>query len=149
MGVTILAALLCVVGSGPSLSFAGGATDLYFGTEGTPQGPPARPVRIVAAIGAGHLTPDEPMPSSRVLAEQLGIARNTVVAAYAQLADDGVPVGLVGAHVGLADVALAHVRLVPSQVDGRSWWRHGRDDARVHVCGTLAKSAPGGRGRRA
>ncbi|MDO9117481.1 MAG: cytochrome ubiquinol oxidase subunit I [Nitrospira sp.] len=39
--VTILAALLPVIGNGPSLSFAEGTTDLYFGTEGTPQGPPA------------------------------------------------------------------------------------------------------------
>ena len=39
--VTILAALLPVIGNGPSLSFAEGTTDLYFGTQGTPQGPPA------------------------------------------------------------------------------------------------------------
>ena len=39
--VTILAALVPVIGNGPSLSFAEGNADLYFGTEGTPQGPPA------------------------------------------------------------------------------------------------------------
>jgi len=42
MGLTILAALLlCTAGSGPSLSFAEGSTDLYFGTPGIPQGPAA------------------------------------------------------------------------------------------------------------
>ncbi len=39
--VTILAALLPVLGNGPSLSFAEDTTDLYFGTPGTPQGPAA------------------------------------------------------------------------------------------------------------
>ncbi len=45
--------------------------------------------QIVSAIGAGRLAADEAMPSSRELAEHLSIARNTVVSAYAQLADDG------------------------------------------------------------
>ncbi|MEI6459499.1 MAG: PLP-dependent aminotransferase family protein [Pseudomonadota bacterium] len=45
--------------------------------------------QIVAAIGAGHLLAEEAMPSSRELAQHLAISRNTVVAAYAQLADDG------------------------------------------------------------
>ncbi|MEI8297629.1 MAG: PLP-dependent aminotransferase family protein [Pseudomonadota bacterium] len=44
---------------------------------------------IVAAIGDGRIPRDRPMPSSRELAQQLGIARNTVVSAYQQLADDG------------------------------------------------------------
>ncbi len=44
---------------------------------------------IVAAIGDGRIAPDRPMPSSRELAQQLHIARNTVVSAYQQLADDG------------------------------------------------------------
>jgi len=37
----ILTVALCGAWSGPSLSFAEGPTDLYFGTEGTPQGPAA------------------------------------------------------------------------------------------------------------
>lgn len=44
---------------------------------------------IVAAIGDGRIDRDGPLPSSRELAHQLGIARNTVVGAYQQLADDG------------------------------------------------------------
>ena len=45
--------------------------------------------QLVAAIGAGSLPAHRPLPSSRALAGQLGIARNTVVIVYQQLADDG------------------------------------------------------------
>ena len=44
---------------------------------------------LIAAIGAGRIPLDRPVPSSRELAGQLGIARNTVVIVYQQLADDG------------------------------------------------------------
>jgi GntR family transcriptional regulator/MocR family aminotransferase len=44
---------------------------------------------LVAAILDGQLAVDSPIPSSRELAEQLGVARNTVVLAYQQLADEG------------------------------------------------------------
>ncbi|MDE2251133.1 MAG: PLP-dependent aminotransferase family protein [Gammaproteobacteria bacterium] len=45
--------------------------------------------QIIAAIGDGRIPADQPLPSSRDLAGQLGIARNTVVIVYQQLADDG------------------------------------------------------------
>jgi GntR family transcriptional regulator/MocR family aminotransferase len=45
--------------------------------------------QVIAAIGDGQLPADRPMPSSRELASQLSIARNTVVIVYQQLADDG------------------------------------------------------------
>ncbi len=45
--------------------------------------------QLIAAIGDGQLPADQPLPSSRELAAQLGIARNTVVIVYQQLADDG------------------------------------------------------------
>lgn len=44
---------------------------------------------MISAISDEHITIDTPVPSSRELAEQLGIARNTVVLAYQQLVDDG------------------------------------------------------------
>lgn len=44
---------------------------------------------LVAAILDGRLSADAAVPSSRMLAEQLGIARNTVVAAYQHLVDAG------------------------------------------------------------
>ncbi len=44
---------------------------------------------LVAAILDGHLAPGVPIPSSRDMADQLGVARNTVVLAYHQLCDEG------------------------------------------------------------
>lgn len=45
--------------------------------------------QIVAAIIDGHIPVDEPLPSSRNLAKQLNVARNTVILAYEHLLDDG------------------------------------------------------------
>jgi GntR family transcriptional regulator/MocR family aminotransferase len=45
--------------------------------------------RIVEAIYAGTLRPGRRMPSSRSLAEQLGVSRNTVVLAYGDLVAEG------------------------------------------------------------
>lgn len=44
---------------------------------------------LVSAILDGQLPPGEAVPSSRDLAEQLDVARNTVVLAYQQLSDEG------------------------------------------------------------
>jgi GntR family transcriptional regulator/MocR family aminotransferase len=44
---------------------------------------------LVSAIFDGLLLPDKPIPSSRDMAEHLGVARNTVVLSYRQLAEDG------------------------------------------------------------
>lgn len=44
---------------------------------------------LVSAILDGHLSANAPVPSSRDLAERLGVARNTVVLAYQQLVDEG------------------------------------------------------------
>lgn len=44
---------------------------------------------LVGAILDGQLPAGEPVPSSREMADQLGVARNTVVLAYQQLADEG------------------------------------------------------------
>lgn len=45
--------------------------------------------QIAAAILNGNIPVDQPLPSSRKLAKQLNIARNTVVFAYDHLLDDG------------------------------------------------------------
>ena len=45
--------------------------------------------RIAAAILDGHIGTGQPLPSSRKLATQLGIGRNTVMLAYASLLEDG------------------------------------------------------------
>ncbi len=44
---------------------------------------------LVSAVLDGHLPVDAPIPSSRELADVIGVARNTVVLAYQQLADEG------------------------------------------------------------
>ena len=44
---------------------------------------------MVSAILDGYLQADERLPSPRILGKELGVARNTVIEAYKQLADDG------------------------------------------------------------
>jgi len=44
---------------------------------------------LVTAILDGHIPHHRPLPSSRELARQLGVARNTVVHAYQHLMDEG------------------------------------------------------------
>lgn len=43
---------------------------------------------VVRAILDGHISVEKPLPSSRELAKQLGVARNTVVLAYQHLVDE-------------------------------------------------------------
>ncbi len=45
--------------------------------------------KMVEAILLGNFPPERRLPSSRKMAEQLGVARNTVVLAYQQLIDEG------------------------------------------------------------
>ena len=45
--------------------------------------------KLVEAITLGTFPPDRRLPSSRKLAEQLGVARNTVVLVYEQLVEEG------------------------------------------------------------
>ncbi|MCX2781033.1 aminotransferase-like domain-containing protein [Microbulbifer thermotolerans] len=45
--------------------------------------------KVIQGIISGSIPPGHKMPSSRRMAEQLGVARNTVVLAYQQLVDDG------------------------------------------------------------
>ena len=44
--------------------------------------------KLVEAIMLGTFPPGRKLPSSRKLADQLGVARNTVVLVYQQLIDD-------------------------------------------------------------
>jgi GntR family transcriptional regulator/MocR family aminotransferase len=64
---------------------------------------------LVAAILNGTLRGATRLPSSRTLARQLGVARNTVSAAYQQLADDGFVLARPrSAYVVAADVSSRH-----------------------------------------
>lgn len=65
---------------------------------------------LVSAILSGHLPPGEPVPSSRLLSENLGIARNTVVFAYQQLVAEGYLVSRErSGHFVADDVLKSHV----------------------------------------
>ena len=60
------------------------------GAPGAPRlGSAALVARLRAALQDGALPPGASLPTSRGLAEQLEISRNTVVAAYAQLMLEG------------------------------------------------------------
>ena len=59
------------------------------------------------AVRSGRLRPGSALPSSRVLAEQLGIARGVVVEAYDQLVAEGYLVARQGATTRVAEAALA------------------------------------------
>jgi GntR family transcriptional regulator/MocR family aminotransferase len=52
--------------------------------------------QIRAAILAGHLRAGDPVPPSRLLADQLGVSRNTVTVAYERLTAEGFLTGRVG-----------------------------------------------------
>ncbi|HTG46084.1 MAG TPA: GntR family transcriptional regulator [Actinomycetota bacterium] len=58
-------------------------------------GPPSRQLhdQIAAAIDRGALLPEDRLPPVRRLAEDLGLAPNTVASAYRALEDDGLLVG--------------------------------------------------------
>jgi len=64
------------------------------------------------AIRAGRLPPGERLPSSRTLAEQLGLARGTVVEAYSQLLAEGYLRARPGAATVVADAP--GIRVEPS-----------------------------------
>ncbi len=63
------------------------------------------------AILAGRLAPGSRLPSSRALAAQFGIRRNTVVVAYEQLLSEG----LAEARVGAGTFVAAHVPSGPAR----------------------------------
>jgi GntR family transcriptional regulator / MocR family aminotransferase len=66
---------------------------------------------LVGAILDGHLPPGSPVPSGRRLAQQLKVARNTVVLAYEHLVDEGYLVARErsGFYVS-EDIVKGHVR---------------------------------------
>jgi GntR family transcriptional regulator/MocR family aminotransferase len=66
------------------------------------------------AIAAGKLPRGARLPSSRALARQLGVSRNTVLAAYEELAADGLLAGRVGS--GTTVCVAPAVRLDARQV---------------------------------
>ncbi|MCK9796031.1 PLP-dependent aminotransferase family protein [Isoptericola sp. 4D.3] len=78
------------------------------------------------AVTSGRLAPGARLPSSRALAADLGIARNTVAAVYGQLAAEGWLLSRVGAGTWVAEPAAAAERrpvrapAAPSRLDLRA-----------------------------
>jgi len=71
---------------------------------------------LVGAILDGQLPAGVPLPSSREMAEQLGVARNTVVLAYQQLADEGYLVSRErSGHFVNAEILTGRLRSAPEQ----------------------------------
>jgi GntR family transcriptional regulator / MocR family aminotransferase len=88
--------------------------------------------RVREAILAGQLHPGQQMPSTRVLASDLGLSRNTVVGAFEQLVAEGYLQGALGSGTYVArelpDEAL-HAQ-PPSPVTGKTGRREPRLSAR-------------------
>lgn len=74
---------------------------------------------LVGAILDGQVPPGVPLPSSREMAEQLGVARNTVVLAYQQLSDEGYLVSRErSGHFVNAEMLAGRLRAAPKAEPG-------------------------------
>src|SRR5712691_8005225 len=89
-----------------SWTTSGGATLHLVLDPGGPRGA-ALEASLRTAIREGRLGAGERLPSTRALAIDLGLARGTVVEAYAQLTAEGYLEARHGAGTWVADVALA------------------------------------------
>src|SRR4051812_43516388 len=69
---------------------------------------------VRAAILSGRLPPGAPLPSSRALAQDLGIARNTALAAFDQLASEGYIEGRVGSGTVVSRELPEMIRAAPA-----------------------------------
>ncbi|MEY9890648.1 GntR family transcriptional regulator/MocR family aminotransferase [Catenulispora sp. MAP5-51] len=87
-------------------AWTGSRIDLHL--DLTAAGPAKRRAALEAAlreaIRDGSLRPGVPLPSSRGLAEQLGLSRGTVTSAYGQLVDEGFLTSRPGSGTAVADV---------------------------------------------
>lgn len=70
------------------------------------------------AVSSGRLPPGTPLPASRPLAEDLGVARNPVAGAYAQLVAEGWLIARRGSGTRVANSALAVQTAMTPAVEG-------------------------------
>jgi GntR family transcriptional regulator/MocR family aminotransferase len=73
-------------------------------------------ISLRMAIANGRLRPGGRLPSTRGLARQINVSRNTVVAAYDDLADRGLIIGCIGAGSFVA-------RTVPACTPAQIWFQ--------------------------
>src|SRR5262245_34381654 len=74
---------------------------------------------LKAAIRAGRLAAGERLPSTRALALDLGVSRNTVLLAYEQLGAEGYLVGNQRSATAVAPVALPLAQPAAPRADAR------------------------------
>ncbi|GAB3011036.1 MocR-like pyridoxine biosynthesis transcription factor PdxR [Bowmanella dokdonensis] len=82
--------------------------------------------KLIDAILSGYFSLGSKMPSSRKLAEQLGVSRNTVVSAYEQLIDEGYLVSRERSGIFVNDQLFedhALAAAVPQQSDDQLNWQ--------------------------
>ena len=97
----------------PTSSSARGVGDLPIRLDPSIRNQTARVhAALRTAIVDGLLTANQALPSSRALAEQIGINRNAVVAAYEQLQSDG----LIEARQGAGTFVAARLPMAPPHV---------------------------------
>ena len=89
-------------------SWATFGTDLHLELAGR-RGHTALERALRAAVQTGRLHPGTRLPSTRALAHDLGIARNTIVEAYGQLVAEGWLTAVTGSGTRVADRIVASV----------------------------------------
>ncbi|WP_149184999.1 PLP-dependent aminotransferase family protein [Streptomyces sp. TRM49041] len=98
------------------------------------------------AVRTGRLTPGTRLPSSRTLAADLGVARNTVADAYAELVAEGWLTARQGSGTRVARRATPRTPAVAHATSGPLPWQRtapaGRDARRVRPLHTLHPGTP-------
>lgn len=97
---------------------------------------------IRAAILAGQLAPGSRLPSTRALAGQLGVSRNTVFLAYEQLLAEGYLVGQVGHGTHVAPILPERLLHAPPRSNRAAAPGPAPDDARLSRRGLLLARTP-------
>ncbi|MGF1648562.1 MAG: PLP-dependent aminotransferase family protein [Kineosporiaceae bacterium] len=108
---------------GPSAASEPGADFLQLDVRGVPRGGRATwlTARLREAVAGGRLPIGARLPATRVLADDLGVARGVVVEAYRRLADEGVLEARAGAGTRVAAApVLPWVRRSPSSPSSSS-----------------------------
>jgi GntR family transcriptional regulator / MocR family aminotransferase len=93
-------------------SWATSGVDLHLELAGS-RGRAAIEHALREAVQSGRLRPGTRLPSSRALAQDLGIARNTVVDAYSQLVAEGWLTAVTGSGTRVADAVAGAVAAPP------------------------------------
>ena len=106
-----------------TVTFSGAVTELTLALDRSARVPLGQQVQeaLRSAIRAGRLRSGERLPSTRQLADQLGVSRGLVVSAYEQLLAEGYVVSTVGSGTRVADgLTAAEVAGSPAAAEAAS-----------------------------